>query len=58
MLPYGGMNNILKGKLTYIVSAITALWAVAGFFLGQLEAEQAGVLILAALGTYGIRRVL
>lgn len=52
------MKNLLKGKLTYTVAAITGLWAVVGFFLGQLGAEQAGMLILAALGTFGVRRAL
>lgn len=47
---------MLKGKLTYIVAAVTGLWAVVGFFLGQLETEQAGMLILGALGAFGVRR--
>ena len=50
--------NFLRGKLTYTVAAITLIWAVVGFFLGQLGAEQAGALVLAALGTFGIRRAL
>lgn len=52
------MLNLFKGKLTYTVAAITALWAVVGYFLGQLEPENAGMLVLAALGTFGIRRAL
>lgn len=50
--------DILKGKLTYIVAAITGLWAVVGFFLGQLDATQAGGMVLAALATFGIRRAI
>lgn len=52
------MNTILKGKLTYIVAGITAVWAITGFFIGQLDAEAAGTMVLAALGTFGIRRAL
>jgi hypothetical protein len=50
--------NFLKGKLTYIVAGITGIWAITGFFLGQLGTEEAGVLILASLGTFGIRRAI
>lgn len=50
--------TILKGRLTYIVAAVTALWAITGFFLGQLDPTAAGEMILAALGTFGIRRAL
>lgn len=49
---------MLKGKLTYIVSAVTIIWAVTGFFLGTLDSESAGVLILAGLGTFGVRRAI
>ncbi len=34
------------------------LWAVVGFFLGHLDAQTAGTMILAGLGTFGIRRAL
>ena len=50
--------NILKGNLTYLVAVITFLWAITGFFLGTLPPEQAGALILASLGTFGVRRAL
>lgn len=50
--------KILNGKLTYLVAAITGVWAIVGFFLGQIDTEQAGMLILAALGTFGIRRAI
>lgn len=48
----------MKGKLTYVVAAATGIWAAVGFFLGQLEPEQAGMLILASLGTFGVRRAI
>ena len=48
----------MKGYLTYTVAAITAVWAIVGFFLGNLDAAQAGAMVLAALGTFGIRRAL
>ena len=52
------MLNLFKGKLTYTVAAITGVWAIVGFFLGQLDPNTAGGLILGALGTFGIRRAL
>lgn len=50
--------DLLKGKLTYIVSTITIVWAVTGFFLGTLEPEVAGTLVLGGLSVFGIRRAL
>lgn len=50
--------ELLKGKLTYLVAATTVLWAIAGFFLGTLDGETVAALILAGLGTFGIRRAL
>ena len=49
---------MLKGKLTYVIAGVTALWAIVGFFLGNLDATQAGTMILASLGTFGIRRAI
>lgn len=48
----------MKGKLTYSVAAVTALWAIVGFFLGNLDAQQAGMMVLGALGTFGVRRAI
>ena len=48
----------MNGYLTYTVAAVTAVWAIVGFFLGHLDAQTSGTMILAALGTFGIRRAL
>lgn len=50
--------NVLKGNLTYIVAGVTALWAIVGLILGQLDATQVSALLLAALGTFGVRRAI
>lgn len=48
----------MNGKLTYTVAAITALWAVVGYFLGNLDASTTGAMVLTALGTFGLRRAI
>ena len=50
--------TFLQGKLTYLVAAITVLWAVVGFFLGQLDGQTTATMILAGLGTFGVRRAI
>lgn len=50
--------TVLQGKFTYIVAGATAVWAIAGFFLGHLDAQTTGTMLLAALGTFGIRRAI
>lgn len=50
--------NFLKGKLTYLVAGISFLWAITGFLLGYLDGPNAGAIILASLGVFGIRRAL
>ncbi len=50
--------TILQGKLTYIVAGVTVVWAIIGFFLGQLDAQTAGTMVLAGLGTFGVRRAI
>lgn len=50
--------NFLKGKLTYLTATTTFVWAVVGFFLGHLDPQVAGSLILGALAVFGIRRAL
>lgn len=49
---------MLKGKLTYLVAGVTALWAIVGYFLGNLDASTTGAMILTALGTFGVRRAI
>lgn len=48
--------NLYKGKLTYTISVIGIIWAIAGYFLGYLEPRTAGEIILGALAVFGIRR--
>ena len=50
--------ELLKGKLTYLVAAVTVLWAIVGFFLGTLDGQTVATLVLAGLGTFGIRRAI
>ena len=52
------MMNLLKGKLTYLVSLVTVLWAVVGYGIGELELQRAGELILIGLGVFGLRRAI
>lgn len=49
---------MLQGKVTYIAAGVTAIWAIVGFFLGHLDAQTTGTMILAALGTFGLRRAI
>lgn len=49
---------MVQGKFTYIVAGVTALWAVVGYFLGNLDAVTAGQMVLAALGVFGVRRAI
>lgn len=50
--------ELLKGKLTYLVAAATVVWAIAGLVLGTLDGQTATTLVLAGLGTFGIRRAI
>lgn len=52
------IKNFGRGKLTFTIAWITIAWSVVGFLLGQLDAETAGKLILAGLGTIGLRRAM
>jgi len=49
---------MLNGKLTYIVAGINALWAIYGYFTGNLDGQVAITMILASVGTFGIRRAI
>lgn len=50
--------DFLKGKVSYIVAGVTILWAIVGFFLGNLDMNQASAMVLAGLGVFGIRRAI
>lgn len=50
--------DILEGKLTYITAGVTALWAIVGYFLGNVDAVTAGQMVLAALAVFGVRRAI
>jgi hypothetical protein len=45
----------LSGYKTYIVCAIAIIYAVAGFYTGNLDANAAFQVVLTALGAAGIR---
>lgn len=46
---------MLSGYKTYIVSAIMILYALSGFYIGQLEADVAMQFIFNALGIAALR---
>ena len=48
----------MKGKLTYTIAVVTGLWAIVGYFLGTVDATTASQMVLAALGTFGLRRAI
>jgi len=55
------MQNIiakLAGKKTYILSAITIIYAVSGLILGYIDQASAIQLILGALTAAGIRNAI
>lgn len=45
----------MSGSKTYIVCAVAVVYAVAGFFSGNLDSVTAFNVILAALGAAGLR---
>jgi hypothetical protein len=49
------MLGLADGKVTYIVAALTAIYAVAGVLLGKIDGNTAVQLITAALLGAGIR---
>ncbi len=50
--------TIGKGKLTYALSIIGIVWAIAGYFLGYLEMAEASKIVFACLTVFGIRRAI
>lgn len=49
------MLDKINGYKTYLVVALAAVWAIVGVMLGYLTVEQAVTIVLAALGTGGLR---
>lgn len=49
------MVSFLAGKKTYIVAAVTIVYAVAGLIIGQVSQEAAIALILGSLAVSGLR---
>lgn len=47
--------DMLKGKKTYIISAMMAVYALLGAYLGQLDGAEMNRLILEALGLSALR---
>lgn len=54
----GSMMNALQGKKTYIVAALTVVWAWTGVALGVHDVSTAMNLTLAAPGAFGFRSAL
>ncbi len=52
------MMNALQGKKTYIVAALTVVWAWTGVALGVHDVSTAMNLTLAAPGAFGFRSAL
>lgn len=48
-------SGILRGKKTYIVAIVMAIYAFSGYSLGDLTQQQMWMLILQAAGISGIR---
>lgn len=47
---------MFAGSKTYIVCAVAIIYAVAGLYSGNLDANQAIMVILTALGAAGMRK--
>lgn len=50
--------NILKGKFSYILSALAVLGAGAGYVMGFIDGETAIAVLWAGLAVFGIRRAM
>jgi len=49
---------MLKGKKSYIVAVLTLVYAVAGFFIGELDANAAVQLVLASGALAAVRNAI
>ena len=49
------MWSKLQGKKTYIVCAVTIVWAAIGSYMGWIDADAAQQMIFGALGMSGLR---
>lgn len=49
---------MLKGKKTYIICALSIVWAIGGAILGYLDPTEALNISLAALGAAGLRNAI
>lgn len=47
--------ELLKGKKTYFLAALGALWALTGFLLGHLDAQTASEVLWASLTAAALR---
>lgn len=50
--------NILKGKLSYVLSALAVLGAGAGYLMGFMDTSTALGVAWAGLAVFGIRRAM
>ena len=55
MIIYPHMENLLKGKKTYLVSLLMVAFAVIGVVIGQVETQKAMEIALEGLGLAGLR---
>ena len=46
---------MLSGKKTYLVTAVMIVYAVAGFFLGKMDANSSVQMVFEALAVAGLR---
>lgn len=49
------ITDLLQGKKSYIISILTAIFAIAGYITGNLTTEQAITLLLGAGGLSSLR---
>lgn len=49
------MFGLLRGNRTYIIAVATAVYAIAGVIIGQVELQHGIELVIAALGLGALR---
>lgn len=48
----------MNGYLTYTLAALTAIGAIAGYLVGNLDIGTAGTMLWGAIAIFGIRRAI
>jgi len=54
----GKVNGLTSGKKTYTIAILLLVFAIAGFTTGQLDQDQAVLIILNAFGLGGLRNAI